>query len=266
MEKVLLIDSDVAFVDAVLALLRPYDCEVECARDMAEAAARLRETGFRCVVVAEELSRMKGHKGVAVVKALCPDARIIVTSRRNTLELESELRRQDIFYYHLKPFGMPELKTAILSALARSDKSGRIPGKAKAPRILVVDDDYDFTDAVARVLRSRSCEVVTARNTSEAMRHLQYKRSDLVVLDVMMETMMEGVALLRRLKHDPELRKVPVLMVSAVDERVVSDLGAGLNDVKYGVAGYLQKPVSSEKLLESVKRALSLGVSDGERN
>ena len=102
--------------------------------------------------------------------------------------------------------------------------------------ILVVDDIEDNRDMLARRLRRQGYEVLTADGGHAALGTLAGTAVDLVLLDVMMPDL-DGYAVLQRLKADPTLRDIPVLMISALDE-----LDSVVRCIQLGAEDYLGKP------------------------
>jgi two-component system, sensor histidine kinase and response regulator len=102
--------------------------------------------------------------------------------------------------------------------------------------VLVVDDQAANRDVLSRRLSRQGHTVVTASNGDDALALMRGTAFDLVLLDIMMPDM-DGYEVLRRLKSDDDLRHVPVVMISAVDEMqsVVRCIAAGAED-------YLAKP------------------------
>ena len=102
--------------------------------------------------------------------------------------------------------------------------------------ILIVDDNEDNRDMLARRLRRQGHEVLTATGGRAALDTLAGMAVDLVLLDVMMPDL-DGYAVLQRLKSDPALRDIPVLMISALDE-----LDSVVRCIQLGAEDYLGKP------------------------
>jgi len=102
--------------------------------------------------------------------------------------------------------------------------------------ILVVDDNEDNRDMLARRLRRQGYEVLTAAGGRAALETLAARPLDLVLLDVMMPDL-DGYAVLQQLKADPALRDIPVLMISALDE-----LDSVVRCIQLGAEDYLGKP------------------------
>jgi class 3 adenylate cyclase len=105
-------------------------------------------------------------------------------------------------------------------------------------RILVVDDDPLNRDLLRLALEREGCEVTTADDGMRALRMLRGEpgRIDVVLLDVVMPEM-DGYEVLRYLKGDPELARLPVIVVSALD-----DISSVVRCVELGADDYLTKP------------------------
>ena len=125
-------------------------------------------------------------------------------------------------------------------ATIRSGQAER-PASAPAPAparsvILVVDDNEENRDMLARRLRRQDYEVVIATGGRAGLDVLAGRAVDLVLLDVMMPDL-DGYAVLQRIKGDPALRDIPVLMISALDE-----LDSVARCIQLGADDYLGKP------------------------
>ena len=113
-------------------------------------------------------------------------------------------------------------------------------------RVLVVDDNADLRGYVARLLSSRF-EVVTAADGISALEIIQGSKPDLVLTDAMMPGL-DGFGLLRAIRSRPELRTIPVILLSARagEDSRIEGLDAGADD-------FLVKPFSGRELLARVK-------------
>jgi len=110
----------------------------------------------------------------------------------------------------------------------------------KPNTVLVIDDDPTVHDLLTHHLNKGGFEVVAASGGKEGLALARQLRPTAITLDVLMPEM-DGWAVLRELKSDPELADIPVVMASIIDE---TDTGLLL-----GASDYLVKPVSRERLL-----------------
>jgi CheY-like chemotaxis protein len=117
-----------------------------------------------------------------------------------------------------------------------------VPAKAGPPQrpdVLVVDDDPTVRDLLRRFLGSDGYGVATASDGAEGLRLARELRPTAIILDVVMPHR-DGWDVLSRLKGDPDLRDIPVIILTIVDEKT---LGYSL-----GAAEYLTKPIDRERL------------------
>ncbi len=117
-------------------------------------------------------------------------------------------------------------------------------------RILVVDDDPDFVEITRTILESNGYEVASAANGDQALKAMRQNQPDLVLLDVMMSTVLDGLNLSHAISEDPELRKVPVIMISSI----TGSPAAGMfpTDEYIPIDAWISKPVQPDDLLSKV--------------
>jgi CheY-like chemotaxis protein len=119
-------------------------------------------------------------------------------------------------------------------------------------KILVVDDDPDFVLVNRTILESEGYEVLEAANGSEALEIMRRDRPDLVLLDVMMSTTLEGVNVSREIESDPNLKNVPIVMISSI---ATSEYAAEFpDDERIPIAGWISKPIQPAVLLKTIRR------------
>jgi two-component system alkaline phosphatase synthesis response regulator PhoP len=124
-----------------------------------------------------------------------------------------------------------------------------------AKKILLVDDDYDFTVSVKTVLEASGFQVVTASAGEEGLEKVGAERPDLIVLDVMMPGM-NGWEVCETLKDSEDTRKIPVIMLTAVASHVKDTSFSHASGRQTEAEDYIPKPVEPERLLRSVRSLL----------
>jgi two-component system OmpR family response regulator len=125
-----------------------------------------------------------------------------------------------------------------------------------SPHILVVDDDREIRDLLARFLAKHALRVTTARDGAEMMRVLDERRIDLVVLDLMLPGE-DGLSLTRRLRAEGRL--IPIVMLTAMGEDTDRIVG-----LEMGADDYLPKPFNPRELLARIKAVLRRGQAAAE--
>lgn len=116
--------------------------------------------------------------------------------------------------------------------------------------IFVVEDEEDILDLIRHHLTKEGFVVATATNGLEAVKAIQRKTPDLILLDLMLPGL-DGLEVCRQLKKDPKTAGVPILMVTAKDEE--SDVVTGL---ELGADDYIVKPFRMKELIARVRAAL----------
>ena len=125
-------------------------------------------------------------------------------------------------------------------------------------KILIVEDDLDFTKALKVTLESEQYAVVTAADRTEGMEKIRNDKPDLVILDVMMSTWSDGFEMSRELKKDPQYKNIPILILTAVKDRTGIGFKSTAGDpVWLPVDGFLDKPVEPQILLAEVEKLMS---------
>jgi two-component system, cell cycle response regulator len=119
-------------------------------------------------------------------------------------------------------------------------------------KILTVDDSRTIRLIVTRAFKSYDCVIVEGANGEQGLQVAAREKPDLIILDVTMPVM-DGVTMLTRLKADPELKGIPVIMLTAESGR-----DNVLQIARIGVRDYLVKPFKEEILIEKVSRIVPL--------
>jgi len=124
--------------------------------------------------------------------------------------------------------------------------------------VMIVDDDEEFAVAAAIVLRAEGHEVATKTETSAAMTAMQSRRPDLVILDVMFpEDNFAGFELARAMCKSRDLNRIPILMLTGVNEKLGMRLDTRDTDNSFlPVTDFLQKPVNLDELVSKAKSLL----------
>ena len=121
-------------------------------------------------------------------------------------------------------------------------------------RIVVIDDDLDFLEYARIVLESASYEVLTATDATEGLELIRSAVPDLVITDVMMSYTLEGTSITRTIRTDPDLCRLPVIVISAIARTPDADIFP--QGAEPASDGFLTKPVPPDALLAAIKNCL----------
>jgi DNA-binding response OmpR family regulator len=120
-------------------------------------------------------------------------------------------------------------------------------------RILIADDEPNIVTSLEFLMRGDDFDVRVARNGEEALRLAESFRPDLVLLDVMMPRR-SGFEVCRKIRENPALRNVKIVMLTAKGRDVEKERGLDL-----GANAYVTKPFSTKELMNTVRGLLPGG-------
>jgi two-component system, OmpR family, alkaline phosphatase synthesis response regulator PhoP len=123
-------------------------------------------------------------------------------------------------------------------------------------KILVVDDDPDLVDATSMILISKKYDVVTAYDGVEGLEQAIKEKPDLIVLDVMMPQK-DGYTLCKELKADPDLRRIPVLLLTAVVSHISTTRFTQQMGMETEADDFIDKPVEPQVLVDRIEALLA---------
>ncbi|UCG24878.1 MAG: response regulator [Chloroflexota bacterium] len=186
----------------------------------------------------ESTTRNYGGTGLGL-----PISRQFCRMMGGDLTAASEVGKGSTFTITL-PAKVDALKAAKAAAAAAEEGEPERHTEMENP-ILVIDDDPSARDLLMRTLELDGHEVATAESGEEGLDLARRLKPSLITLDIMMPGM-DGWSVLRKLKDDPELNHIPVIMASIVADK---DMGYTM-----GAVESLTKPVDRKLLLELVQQ------------
>lgn len=126
-----------------------------------------------------------------------------------------------------------------------------------AKRVLMIDDDPEFVDAISNLLDARGYNVDSANNGQDGLAKAREQKPDIILLDVMMTTDTEGFDVAREMSNTESLKGTPVIMISGVRSEMNLPFNIEPDSDWLPVAQFLEKPVLPETLLKAIEDALS---------
>ncbi len=118
-------------------------------------------------------------------------------------------------------------------------------------KVLVVDDELDALEIIRKRLES-GYQVLAASSGSVGLKIAEAERPDIIILDIMMRGV-SGLEVLDMLKHSPHLSKIPIIMVTALDDFNTQQEAGHL-----GARFYITKPLNGPLLENKVKQLLAI--------
>jgi len=120
-------------------------------------------------------------------------------------------------------------------------------------KILIVDDDPDFVEITRLILTSGGYQVVSAANAKQALAQVSSEQPDLLLLDVMMEGVLDGVHVAHTLAEESSA-KLPIIMISSISDSSMA--GMFPSDEYLPIDAWISKPVQPKDLLKRVARLI----------
>lgn len=124
-------------------------------------------------------------------------------------------------------------------------------------KIVIIDDDPEICEAMSEILSEYDYEVFTALDTRSGYQLLLEKRPDLLILDIMMATMDEGLDFATKMKEREGIYGMPILIVSArppAEKGYARTLDEDLDWIHADI--FMEKPIEPEELIHNVKLLL----------
>jgi CheY-like chemotaxis protein len=133
---------------------------------------------------------------------------------------------------------------------------------AHRAKILVVDDDPDFVKITKKLLDSHGYDVSVAASGAEGLKIMRSAQGkpDLVLLDIMMDYITDGLDVSKAIHRDPDLQDIPVIMITSLTG--VRSQEVFPSDEHVAVNAWLNKPVQPKELLATIQHTLA-GVPEG---
>ncbi|MFZ7113695.1 MAG: response regulator transcription factor [Desulfatiglandales bacterium] len=131
------------------------------------------------------------------------------------------------------------------------------------PKILIIDDDPDLVESVRITLEANNYQVFSAGNGTEGLKMVKEVNPDLIILDVMMDSITEGFQVSQKIRsRDPhsefkDYAQIPILMITGVSQKMNMDFSPDKDGDYLPVNEFVEKPIRLEALLEKIKHLIS---------
>jgi CheY-like chemotaxis protein len=223
--------------------------------DLTELAQQAARDGG--VIVVDLLNNV--DRGIAAITSYLSSSSvpIIAVLAAPSAELAQRLRNLGVFRLALHPLDPAKMRDVLEEAFRHAEQM-RARGEAKK-KVLIIDDDPDYCSSVQALLRSAGFAVCCAATGSKGLDMAVSEKPDLIVLDVMMENMWAGYEVNQTLKFRSgfeSVRRIPVIMVSSVQEAPAERFARSEDPSRVSPDIYMTKPLDIPKFLETVRSLL----------
>ncbi len=262
LKRVLLVAPRTSAWEALAGSMTSAEIECQWVPDTTAAAevASALGRGQTVLVVDLEPDQVRSIGVITMCRQSVPAAPVIVVAANPSIECARRVRLAGVFYLALAPIAADEMLAVLANAFECFDGKRADTSTCRATRrILVVDDDADFTASIAALLESRGYAVSVARSGKEGLEKISAEAPDLVVLDVMMEYDSSGYEVTEMVKFGPAFecfRHIPILMVSSIPTDPATRFSMAGEVEMVTPSRYLTKPVDIPVFLECVAELL----------
>ncbi len=126
----------------------------------------------------------------------------------------------------------------------------------KGLKVVVVDDDRDYLFTMETFLKRNDFEVFTSDNGKEGIDLIKSKRPDVILLDVMMETLFSGYEVCKAVRSDPEFEFTPIVGISGIGDELGVKFEQYRDDKYFTPDVFVEKPVDKMLLMDIISQAI----------
>ncbi len=258
--RILVVDDTEVNLTVIQNLLKKTQMNIDTASSGREALSAAADNSYDMIFIDHMMPDMDGIETLHALKEQgIPDETVCVALTANAVSGAREMYLKEGFSdYISKPVDGSRLEKMIcrylpkekLLSAAEAEKEA-VSAVSMGNMILVVDDDEVICAAAEEIL-GRAYKVVCCRDGETALKKVKEERPALILLDINLGGM-NGFEVLQRLKEDAALNSIPVMFITADEDREKEALG-----LKNGALDFIRKPFIPEVLLERSRRIISL--------
>ena len=123
-------------------------------------------------------------------------------------------------------------------------------------KIVMVDDNTDFLFTMETFLQRNGFEVLTADDGQKGMDLIRKEQPDLILLDIMMETLFSGFEVCKQVRSDNDLKGIPIIGISGMGEELEIDYKQWPDYEYFRPEAFLDKPVDKQQLLKTIPEVI----------
>lgn len=267
-KKILIIEDDLFLGDVLTQKLKNEGLEIVLVRDGLEGFKKMKSFKPDLVLLDIILPSMNGYEVLEAKQkdpSLADIPVIIVSNSGQLVEINRALALGVKDYLVKAQFDPEEVLVKVRAQLKKSEEpsssvkslEGVINQKANSvslegKKIVWVEDDQFLNDIIARKLTMTKCVFFHANEGEEALKIIDKEIPDIVMLDIILSGM-DGFEILRRMKSNPKIKHIPVILLSNLGQPSDIEKGKGLGAVRFLV----KATVTPNEIIDQIKEVLS---------
>ena len=126
----------------------------------------------------------------------------------------------------------------------------------KSLKIVMIDDNPDFLFTMETFLKKNAFEVHTAEDGQKGLELIRQERPDIVLLDIMMETLFSGFEVCKAVRSDDDLKYIPIIGISAMGEELDINYSQWPDYEYFRPDAFLDKPINKQRLLQLIPEVI----------
>ena len=126
----------------------------------------------------------------------------------------------------------------------------------KSLKILIIDDNTDYLFTMETFLQRNGFEVLTADEGQKGLDLIRKGRPDLILLDVMMETLFSGFEVCKQVRSDDDLKDIPIIGISGIGDELEINYRQWPDFEYFSPDTFLEKPVDKQRLLQMIPEVI----------
>ena len=120
------------------------------------------------------------------------------------------------------------------------------------PKVVIIDDNPDFLFTMETFLERNGFDAITAEDGKKGLEIIEQEKPDIILLDVMMETLFSGFEVCKRVRTNPQLKDTPIIGISGMSDEIGVKYDKNRDEEYFSPDEFFEKPVDREKLLEKM--------------
>src|SRR3989338_8622077 len=258
--KILIIEDDIFLGDVLIKKLQAEGYDAELARDGGVGVKKLAE--FKPdLLLLDIILPTKSGLDVLMEKNANPELKdipvIVVSNSGQPVEINRALSLGVKDYLVKAQFDPDEVLSKVRHQLDQQDhetgggeKLANLTGK----KVMWVEDDKFLSDIISRKLVGEGCKLVHSTSGEEALSLVEAEMPDVIVLDILLSGI-DGFEILKRLKENVKVKKIPVILLSNLGQKADVEKGEKLGAQKFLV----KATMNLDEIVEEIKRAIDGG-------